>query len=192
MSDLKNARERAREYRAQKGDKQNGEEQESAIERASGPMQEWHDIVSQRIEEAMREGHFNNLRNKGKPLNLERNPFVPADMEMAYHILENNDLPPGWITERTATLQAIDLFREKLRKGMSGFHQRKGLAADASAAKEAGVVDLAAIGELWREDLRTLNKRIETTNLAQPFAHLEIYKLVLEDEVKRAFASVAP
>lgn len=169
MSELKDALERAREYRAKKVEEQKAEGKESAIEKAAGPIQEWRDVVSQRIEEAMRDGQFDNLRNKGKPLKLERNPFVPQDMEMAYHILENNDLPPGWITERTTLLKDIDRFREKLRAKLSA--------------------DRTKISEPWREEIRALNKRIDNLNLIQPFAHLEIYKLVLEDEVQRAYGS---
>ena len=189
MSDLKDALERARQYRAQKAEEQKAEGKESAIERASGPIQEWHDVVSQRIEEAMREGHFDNLRNKGKPLKLERNPFVPQDMEMAYHILENNDLPPGWITERTTLLKDSDRFREKLRTRMVS--QRQSNESPKSSNEEARptLPDWEKIGESWREEIRALNKRIDSLNLIQPFAHLEIYKLVLEDEVQRAYGS---
>ena len=40
------------------------------------PMEEWGDIVTQRIEDAIRQGHFDNLAGKGKPLNLNRDPFI--------------------------------------------------------------------------------------------------------------------
>ncbi|MFN8440691.1 MAG: DUF1992 domain-containing protein [Caldilineaceae bacterium] len=189
MSDLKDALQRAREYRAKKAEEQKAEGKESAIEKAAGPIQEWRDVVSQRIEEAMREGQFDNLRNKGKPLKLERNPFVPQDMEMAYHILENNDLPPGWITERTALLKDIDRFREKLRAKMSADRQNNQSAKSSSSETDPNLPEWAKISELWREEIRALNKRIDNLNLIQPFAHLEIYKLVVEDEVQRAFAS---
>lgn len=191
MSELKDALERAREYRAKKGEEQKAEGKESAIEKAAGPIQEWRDVVSQRIEEAMRDGQFDNLRNKGKPLKLERNPFVPQDMEMAYHILENNDLPPGWITERTTLLKDIDRFREKLRAKMSADRQNNQSAKSSSSETDPNLPERAKISELWREEIRALNKRIDSLNLIQPFAHLEIYKLVLEDEVQRAYGSNA-
>lgn len=189
MSELKDALERAREYRAKKAEEQKAEGKESAIEKAAGPMQEWRDVVSQRIEEAMREGHFDNLRNKGKPLKLERNPFVPQDMEMAYHILENNDLPPGWITERTALLKDIDRFREKLKAKISMDRQNNQAAKASSGETSPNPPDRGKISDSWREEIRALNKRIDNLNLIQPFAHLEVYKLILEDEVQRAFAS---
>ena len=189
MSELKDALERAREYRAKKAEEQKAEGKESAIEKAAGPMQEWRDVVSQRIEEAMRDGHFDNLRNKGKPLKLERNPFVPQDMEMAYHILENNDLPPGWITERTALLKDIDRFREKLKAKISMDRQNNQAAKASSGETSPNPPDRGKISDSWREEIRALNKRIDNLNLIQPFAHLEVYKLILEDEVQRAFAS---
>ena len=167
----------------------------------------WHrDVVSQRIEEAMRDGQFDNLRNKGKPLNLERNPFVPEDMEMAYNLLQNNDLPPSWITARTEVLKAIEGLRATLRKevGRWGDGERGGKGenvegAGALRARNAEVqskiknpklvlnaVNISKIELGWREEMRTLNKRIEVVNLEQPLAHLEILKLVFEDEMQRA------
>lgn len=171
MSDLKDALERAKEYREKKADaakNQPAEETESRLERAAGQMQEWHDVVSQRIEEAMRAGEFDNLRNKGKPIKIERNPFVPADMEMANHLLENNDLPPAWISDRMQILGAIEKFRAKLR-----------------AAPKLDEATHKRQLEAWREELRALNKRIEIVNLSQPIASLEIFKLVFDDELAK-------
>lgn len=175
MSELKDALERAKEYRTRKAEEQKNNPAtaaESKTEQAGGPMQGWSDVVSQRIEEAMRAGEFDNLRNKGKPLKIERNPFVPADMEMANHLLENNDLPPSWITARTEILSAIEKFRTKLRSAPRPDPAIKGDEARWNRQMEA-----------WREELRALNKRIEVTNLGQPIAHLEIFKLVFEEEM---------
>ena len=67
--------------------------------------EQWHDLVSQRIEEARRNGAFDNLPGKGKPLEVRPEPFVPADMQMANSLLKNNDLVPVWISDPKAGAQ---------------------------------------------------------------------------------------
>ena len=52
-------------------------------------------IAEQRILEAQRNGAFDNLPGKGKPLELEDMSSVPDDLRIGYHVLKNaNVLPP--------------------------------------------------------------------------------------------------
>ncbi len=51
-------------------------------------------IAEQRIREAMDRGEFDNLPGAGKPLALEQNPFVPAELRMAYKVLKNAGVVP--------------------------------------------------------------------------------------------------
>ena len=58
---------------------------------------EWEDAIEKQIREAMERGEFDNLKGKGKPLDLERNPFTPADWQLAYKIMQDNNVAPEWI-----------------------------------------------------------------------------------------------
>ena len=52
-------------------------------------------LAEQRILEAQRNGEFDELASKGKPLPVEDLSTVPEDLRMAYHVLKNaNVLPP--------------------------------------------------------------------------------------------------
>jgi hypothetical protein len=52
-------------------------------------------LAEQRILEAQRNGDFDNLPGKGKPLELKDLSAVPEDLRMAYHVLKNaHVLPP--------------------------------------------------------------------------------------------------
>jgi hypothetical protein len=54
-----------------------------------------HRIAEQRILEAQRDGAFDNLPGKGKPLELEDLSWVPEDLRIGYHVLKNaHVLPP--------------------------------------------------------------------------------------------------
>ena len=52
-------------------------------------------IVEERIRQAQKEGQFDNLEGKGKPLKLGNDQHLPAEIRMAHKILKNSDfLPP--------------------------------------------------------------------------------------------------
>jgi hypothetical protein len=52
-------------------------------------------IAEQRILEAQRNGAFDDLPGKGKPLELEDLSWVPDELRVGYHVLKNaNVLPP--------------------------------------------------------------------------------------------------
>src|SRR5919106_3871601 len=52
-------------------------------------------IAEQRILEAQRNGEFDNLPGKGKPLQLEDMSWVPEELRIGYHVLKNAGvLPP--------------------------------------------------------------------------------------------------
>ena len=52
-------------------------------------------LAEQRILEAQRNGEFEDLAGKGKPLELADYSSLPEDLRMAYHLLKNaNVLPP--------------------------------------------------------------------------------------------------
>jgi len=52
-------------------------------------------LAEQRILEAQRNGEFDDLAGKGKPLQLEDHSSIPEELRMAYHVLKNAKvLPP--------------------------------------------------------------------------------------------------
>lgn len=54
-----------------------------------------HIIAERRIQEALKNGEFDDLPGKGKPLQLEDDSLVPEELRLAYKILKNADcLPP--------------------------------------------------------------------------------------------------
>ena len=149
--------------------------------------EQWRDLINQRIEEAMQQGEFDNLRGRGKPLNPMPDPHVPPDMQMASALLKNNDLAPAWITDRKAILDAIAHFRARLGTVVAEFRHEVEHAATPHRLDQVRR-RWESQQESWRQQVVELNRRIETQNLQQPVTFLEIYKLRLEDELKRAGA----
>jgi len=61
----------------------------------SGAVPLFQRIAEQRILEAQRNGDFDNLPGKGKPLDLEDFNWVPEDLRIGYKVLKNAGvLPP--------------------------------------------------------------------------------------------------
>jgi hypothetical protein len=148
---------------------------------------EWVDLVGRRIEEAMRAGAFDNLPGHGKPLHLDREPFIPEDQQLANKLLRNNDLTPAWIAERAELHGRID----RLRARLAAAHAQRGRALQAAATP----AERAQAESRWQQavgsftaEVRDLNRRIMTLNLKQPVAHLEILQIRLDEEIARLSA----
>ena len=180
------ARERARLYR--EGGQVNEPAPEPAASGGVRDLDEWNDIVSRRIKEAMRDGAFDNLPGHGKPVDSGGDPFVPQDRQMAFKLLENNRLIPSWIGDRKAILAAIERLRDDIEKSVRAYR------IEAAQTTEADHVQALAqqwshTVERWESRVVDLNKRIVSQNLQQPADHLEILQLRLADELKRAGAT---
>jgi Domain of unknown function (DUF1992) len=53
-----------------------------------------HALVEERIKAAQKEGVFDNLPGKGKPLNLDDDSTVPEDLRLTYKVLKNSNCLP--------------------------------------------------------------------------------------------------
>ncbi len=79
-------------------------------------------IAEEKIREAMEQGLFDDLPNKGKPLKLEDYSWVPEDLRIAYKILKNAGcIPPEMeirkeIIDLKELLKTIDDDEERIRR----------------------------------------------------------------------------
>ncbi|MBC2727123.1 DUF1992 domain-containing protein [Desulfosporosinus sp.] len=67
-------------------------------------------IVEDRIQEAMRNGEFENLPSQGKPINLDYWASLPEGIRAGYILLRN----AGFVPEEVQLLKDIDELREQL------------------------------------------------------------------------------
>jgi hypothetical protein len=111
-------------------------------------------------------------------------PFVPEDQQMAFRLLKNNDLTPAWIGERKEMLRAIENWRGQFQHVVGEAHSA--WIAAASDERRVQVRESWARWLVrWDAELVELNRRIGLFNLKQPITHLEIFKLRLDDELRR-------
>jgi hypothetical protein len=106
-------------------------------------------------------------------------------MQMANSLLKNNNLSPGWISDRAGVLALIERFRTQLAEAVTDFAQARAEAATPQRLQQLDEL-WGRYVEAWRAEVVEINKRILTQNLKQPVTFLEIVPLRLEDELRRA------
>lgn len=147
---------------------------------------EWSNVMDELFEQAFREGAFDNLPGKGKPLKLSKNLFNP-EYELAFQLLKDNDYTLPWIAQRNEIASRTESLRAEIRHSWGRYH------VEYQAAHDDGIRMSLAAG--WRDELRAwgdeigrINKLIADTNLKQPGERLELFKLSLARELRRAGA----
>jgi DnaJ family protein C protein 28 len=148
--------------------------------------EELRNVVERIIDEAAANGAFDNLPGKGKPLKLNKNPYA-ADQRLAYELLQNNDYTLPWIARRNEILDKALALRESLAGDWARARQRW---------QQADPLRQTEQQSEWTERLRDyaariveLNQEIARANLTIPLPQLELLKLALDDELRRAGAS---
>lgn len=101
----------------------------------------WESLVERQIREAVEDGLFDNLPNRGQPLPNDDNPYA-ADWGLAYHVLKNAGYAPPWIEadkEVRALLAKRDAIIERAANGPapSDIARQRGRAALEDLVAEA-------------------------------------------------------
>jgi hypothetical protein len=151
------------------------------------PPAKWRDLAEEAIEEAIRSGAFDNLPGRGKPLTLINNPYAPGT-ELAYQLLKDNQYTLPWISERAGLLARIQELRDEI-VSFWALYQDEYRAAIDDGQRLTLTQEWSVLVTSWEEAIIGLNKDIATLNLKQPGGRLEILKLAINGEIKRAGAS---
>ncbi|MCB1644293.1 MAG: DUF1992 domain-containing protein [Pseudomonadales bacterium] len=81
-----------------------------------------YDAVEQQIQEAIKRGDFDNLPNKGQPIDLSDWQRTPEHLRMSYSVLKNAGIRPVEIDNKQqiallkAEIQTLDKVRDKERR----------------------------------------------------------------------------
>jgi DnaJ family protein C protein 28 len=136
--------------------------------------QERADLIEQRIQEAMANGEFDNLRGRGQPLSFNTNPYLDPAQELAFGLLQNNGMAPDWIERDKEIRQELAAARDRLRLAWQHYQAHP-------ASEAAWQAAIAHFGEV----LLKLNRKIDHFNLIVPIPAKQRFRLRLEDELRR-------
>jgi DnaJ family protein C protein 28 len=116
------------------------------------------------IQKAIREGIFDDLPGKGKPLDLKENPFVGKDWQLAFHMLEQQGFALPWMDKRNEIEGALKAARDALARTWAW----RAKALEAGEPQAAVEAEWRRAEERFGETVEKLNKAIADYNLEVP------------------------
>jgi DnaJ homolog subfamily C member 28 len=133
------------------------------------------------IRRALEEGHFENLPGKGKPLDLDENPFEDPDWRAANRMLRNGGFSLPWIETRKSIEADFEAALAELGRGWRTRQARlsKNHPWDFLEAEWRRAVGV------FRDKVDDLNRRIFSYNLEAPHLQLHMKKINLEKEIAK-------
>lgn len=144
---------------------------------------DWDNLIEDIISEGRERGLFDNLKGKGKPLDLDKNRFA-GDKELAHNLLKENDVLPTWIMQRNDILAAQAQLRAEISRQWAWYEQAFRLA---KGQEERGRLTIGwdDMCLKWLAQIDELNKNTRNYNLKRPSENLELFQLKLETELER-------
>jgi len=133
------------------------------------------------VEEAIRSIDFENLPGRGKPLNLEVNPFEDSAQWLANHILKENGFTPLWIEKRKEIESELNAARKTLQQAWT---EHKGTSSQKTA--QDGWEKAASA---FKSQILRINQKILSYNLQVPSIYFQRMPHNAEREILKLTAS---
>lgn len=135
--------------------------------------------IEEQIKRAMEEGKFEDLPGKGRPLDLNENPYEDPEWSTAYRMLRSGGFTLPWIESRQEIDGAVAGARESLSRAWEWCQ-------DARSEGESHTI----IDQEWERALVTfrgqvveINDKITNYNLEVPSSRFQLPLLQYEKEV---------
>lgn len=147
------------------------------------PGESWENHVEKQIREAMERGDFDNLKGKGKPLDLTPRSADPA-LEMANKIVRDAGFAPAWVELEHEIETDQKKASDTLLRAWRWREAARGDAIEDPAWLEA---EWRKSREAFEKQLRQINEKILSFNLQlpQPLLHRQRPRLRLDSEFER-------
>lgn len=131
------------------------------------------------IQNAMDRGAFDNLRGKGKPLNMRENPLVAKEWRMAYSMLEQEGFALPWMEDRKEIEKQLKEALKVLKRTWD-WRTAKLAEGDTSPLVES---EWRKAQARFSEIVVELNKRIDAYNAQIPADVFYRPRILLEREM---------
>lgn len=152
------------------------QEEQSAGPKPAQPI-DW----QSRIEEQIARIDWSKVEGKGKPLNLDRNPYADPGDELTHGLLRNAGYTLPWIEDGKKIDADIAAARTKLVRAHASYLEARDAEICAGHQWIEGAW-LAAVRE-FREQATLINREIRDFNLKAPSMHLHKFVLRIDDEL---------
>ncbi|KAJ7546863.1 hypothetical protein O6H91_08G058200 [Diphasiastrum complanatum] len=135
-------------------------------------------VVERRIFHSMLEGHFENLPGKGKPLQIENNPYADPSEEVIYRVLAKNGFAPEWI-ELSKEIK-FKLHRWRLALDFAWKQRIANSLGNDLELENKWTTTL----KFLQTELEEINRKVLSYNLQAPFGR-QIFSYKMEKELQR-------
>ncbi|KAI4901341.1 hypothetical protein NFI96_010218 [Prochilodus magdalenae] len=134
-------------------------------------------LVEDMIQESMARGDFHNLSGAGKPLSkFDHNPYADPMTHNLNRILIDNGYQPEWIVAQKEIRENI----KKMREGLQEVRSRLG-----SPMKHSEQLRWKEHCAAFADELKKLNKKVDTFNLIVPLMSLQMVHFSMAKEVDK-------
>ncbi|XP_072541289.1 dnaJ homolog subfamily C member 28 [Salminus brasiliensis] len=134
-------------------------------------------LVEDLIQESMARGDFRNLSGAGKPLSkFDHNPYTDPMTHNLNRILIDNGYQPEWIVVQKEIRESIKKMRERLQEA------RSRLGSPMRHSEQLRWKEQCAD---FADDLKKLNKKVDTFNLIVPLMSLQMVHFSMSREVDK-------
>ena len=154
------------------------------------PLRNWEGVVERQIRQAIERGEFRGQAGKGKRLDLEGNPFTPADWRLAYKLLQDAGIAPEWIEQDKAIRREIDALARMLEQNAKRERERRSRLG--ALAPDRLIAEYEEIGrsheqvcQRFREKATGLNREIDDFNLQAPSSRLHHPRIRIEEVLSK-------
>jgi DnaJ family protein C protein 28 len=137
--------------------------------------------IEEHIRQAMQEGKFDDLPGKGKPLELDENPYADPEWQLAFRILKEAGFTLPWIESLKEIETDVESARAALRQAWSWRQQ----AEAANQPPDFIHLEWERAFHAFQDRLAALNKRIRDVNLEVPNPRFQRPLLDLARELSR-------
>jgi DnaJ family protein C protein 28 len=120
--------------------------------------------IDEIIQQAMRDGAFDNLPGKGKPLEMVEDPYLDREWQLAYHLLKENGFAPEFVEKR----QTIEMELAAAREALARTWAWRARALDEGKPADWIEAEWSRAKIKFEEIVAKLNGNIKTYNLGIP------------------------
>ena len=137
--------------------------------------------IEEQIRKAMEEGQFKDLKGKGKPLNLDDNPYADPDWKLAHHVIKSSGFTLPWIETR----QEIDTETEALQIALQRAWEWRQEALERKLPADLVDTDWQRALSVFNTRVEKLNKKIRSYNLEVPADQFQVFALQADRIIER-------
>ena len=148
-------------------------------------MKDYSRSLDEQIRKAIEDGAFDDLPGKGKPLDLQQNPYEDPAWRMAFHMLRSSGYSLPWIETRQQIEKDYEAACEALDRSWSWYQVAKSDPINKRFVEQ----EWQRAVEVFRQAVAKLNKRILSFNIEVPSEQFQRRLINIEREIARITAS---